>query len=106
MASEPIELTAEQIRLIEKANPAFRERHLESSRPEHARRRLDLVLRELRRATPRRRPALKSGSRTRPATLCPSHVTASAIWRMTIARELRTKADGVQHLSEKNHVNE
>ena len=33
MASEPIELTAEQIRLIEKANPAFRERHVESSRP-------------------------------------------------------------------------
>lgn len=33
MATEPIELTAEQVRLIEKANPAFRERHIESSRP-------------------------------------------------------------------------
>ena len=33
MATEPIALTAEQIRLIEKANPAFRERHVESSRP-------------------------------------------------------------------------
>lgn len=33
MATEPIQLTAEQIRLIEKANPAFRERHVESSRP-------------------------------------------------------------------------
>lgn len=32
-ASEPIELTAEQIRLIERANPCFRERHVESSRP-------------------------------------------------------------------------
>lgn len=32
-ATEPIELTAEQIRLIEKANPCFRERHVESSRP-------------------------------------------------------------------------
>jgi transposase InsO family protein len=33
MATEPIELTVEQIRLIEKANPCFRERHVESSRP-------------------------------------------------------------------------
>ena len=33
MATEPIALTAEQIHLIEKANPAFRERHVESSRP-------------------------------------------------------------------------
>ena len=33
MATEPIQLTPEQIRLIEKANPAFRERHVESSRP-------------------------------------------------------------------------
>jgi hypothetical protein len=33
MATEPIALTAEQIRLIEKANPAFRERHVESARP-------------------------------------------------------------------------
>jgi transposase InsO family protein len=33
MANEPIELTAEQIKLIEKANPCFRERHVESSRP-------------------------------------------------------------------------
>lgn len=32
-AREPITLTAEQIRLIEKANPCFRERHVESSRP-------------------------------------------------------------------------
>ncbi len=32
-AKEPIELTAEQIALIEKANPCFRERHIESSRP-------------------------------------------------------------------------
>jgi len=32
-ASEPIELTAEQIALIEKANPCYRERHVESSRP-------------------------------------------------------------------------
>jgi len=32
-ANEPIELTAEQIALIEKANPCFRERHIESSRP-------------------------------------------------------------------------
>jgi len=31
--SEPIELTAEQIALIEKANPCYRERHVESSRP-------------------------------------------------------------------------
>ena len=33
LAAEPIELSAEQIRLIEKANPCFRERHVESSRP-------------------------------------------------------------------------
>lgn len=33
VAAEPIELTAEQIALIEKANPCFRERHVESSRP-------------------------------------------------------------------------
>lgn len=32
-AVEPITLTAEQIALIEKANPCFRERHIESSRP-------------------------------------------------------------------------
>jgi transposase InsO family protein len=32
-AQEPIELTAEQIALIEKANPCFKERHIESSRP-------------------------------------------------------------------------
>src|SRR5579884_1895681 len=32
-ASEPIELTGEQIAQIEKANPCFRERHVESSRP-------------------------------------------------------------------------
>jgi transposase InsO family protein len=32
-ASEPIELTGEQIVQIEKANPCFRERHVESSRP-------------------------------------------------------------------------
>ena len=32
-ASEKIKLTAEQIRMIEKANPCFRERHVESSRP-------------------------------------------------------------------------
>jgi transposase InsO family protein len=32
-ASEPIELTAEQVRLIERANPAFAERHVESSKP-------------------------------------------------------------------------
>lgn len=32
-AGEKLELTAEQIRLIEKANPCFRERHVESSRP-------------------------------------------------------------------------
>jgi transposase InsO family protein len=32
-AQEAIELTAEQIALIEKANPCFRERHVESSRP-------------------------------------------------------------------------
>jgi hypothetical protein len=33
MASEPIQLTAEQVRLIEKANPCYRERHVESRRP-------------------------------------------------------------------------
>lgn len=33
MATQPIELTAEQIRLIEKANPCFKERHVESGRP-------------------------------------------------------------------------
>lgn len=33
VASEAITLSDEQIRLIEKANPAFRERHVESSRP-------------------------------------------------------------------------
>jgi transposase InsO family protein len=32
-AGEALELTAEQIAQIEKANPAFRERHVESSRP-------------------------------------------------------------------------
>ncbi|HSH60537.1 MAG TPA: IS481 family transposase [Acidimicrobiales bacterium] len=32
-AAEPIELTAEQIALIERANPAYAERHVESSRP-------------------------------------------------------------------------
>ena len=32
-AGEPIELTAEQVALIERANPAFAERHVESSRP-------------------------------------------------------------------------
>ena len=32
-STEKIQLTAEQIRLIEKANPCFRERHVESSRP-------------------------------------------------------------------------
>jgi transposase InsO family protein len=32
-ASEPIELTAEQVALIERANPAFAERHVESGRP-------------------------------------------------------------------------
>lgn len=32
-AAEPIELTPEQIAQIEKANPCFRERHVESSRP-------------------------------------------------------------------------
>ena len=32
-ATEPIPLTAEQIALIEKANPCFRERHVESRRP-------------------------------------------------------------------------
>ena len=32
-AAEPIELTSEQIAQIEKANPCFRERHVESSRP-------------------------------------------------------------------------
>jgi len=33
VASEPIELTAEQIAQVAKANPCFRERHVESSRP-------------------------------------------------------------------------
>lgn len=33
VASEPIDLSAEQITQIEKANPCFRERHVESSRP-------------------------------------------------------------------------
>ncbi len=32
-ASEPIELTAEQVALIERANPAYAERHVESSKP-------------------------------------------------------------------------
>jgi len=32
-AKEKLELTAEQVRAIEKANPCFRERHVESSRP-------------------------------------------------------------------------
>jgi transposase InsO family protein len=32
-AGEPIELTAEQVALIERANPAFAERHVESGRP-------------------------------------------------------------------------
>ena len=32
-ASEGFQLSAEQIRAVEKANPAFRERHIESSRP-------------------------------------------------------------------------
>ncbi len=32
-AAEPIELSAEQVALIERANPAFAERHVESSRP-------------------------------------------------------------------------
>ena len=32
-AAEKIDLTAEQIRAIEKANPCFRERHIESKRP-------------------------------------------------------------------------
>jgi transposase InsO family protein len=32
-AAEPLELTGEQIAQIEKANPCFRERHVESSRP-------------------------------------------------------------------------
>jgi transposase InsO family protein len=32
-AGEPIELTAEQVTAIEKANPCFKERHVESSRP-------------------------------------------------------------------------
>lgn len=32
-ATEPIELTAEQVRLIERANPAFAERHVESGKP-------------------------------------------------------------------------
>jgi len=34
VAAEPVELTAEQVALIEKANPCYRERHVESSRPE------------------------------------------------------------------------
>jgi hypothetical protein len=33
VATEPFELSAEQITQIEKANPSFRERHVESSRP-------------------------------------------------------------------------
>lgn len=33
MATQTIELTAEQIRLIEKANPCFKERHVESAKP-------------------------------------------------------------------------
>jgi hypothetical protein len=33
VASEPIEVSAEQMTQIEKANPCFRERHVESSRP-------------------------------------------------------------------------
>lgn len=33
MAGRPIELSAEQIAFIEKLNPAFKERHVESSRP-------------------------------------------------------------------------
>jgi transposase InsO family protein len=33
VAGEAIELTPEQVMLIEKANPCFRERHIESSRP-------------------------------------------------------------------------
>lgn len=32
-AGEPIELTSEQVAFLEKQNPAFRERHVESSRP-------------------------------------------------------------------------
>lgn len=32
-AEQPIELTAEQVAFIEKQNPCFRERHVESSRP-------------------------------------------------------------------------
>lgn len=32
-AEQPIELTGEQVQFIEKHNPAFRERHLQSSRP-------------------------------------------------------------------------
>ncbi len=32
-ATEPIELSAEQVRLIERANPAFAERHVESAKP-------------------------------------------------------------------------
>ena len=32
-AEQAIELTPEQVALIEKANPCFRERHVESSRP-------------------------------------------------------------------------
>ncbi len=33
MATEPIELSADQVALIERANPCFAERHVESSRP-------------------------------------------------------------------------
>lgn len=33
VATEPFELSAEQVSQIEKANPCFRERHIESSRP-------------------------------------------------------------------------
>jgi transposase InsO family protein len=33
LAAEPVELSSEQILQIEKANPCFRERHIESSRP-------------------------------------------------------------------------
>ena len=32
-AEEPIELTAEQVTFIEKQNPQFKERHVESSKP-------------------------------------------------------------------------
>jgi hypothetical protein len=33
VATEPVELSAEQITQIEKANPSFSEEHVESSRP-------------------------------------------------------------------------